>query len=92
MYIATSHPSLRDKVSAAIVECTALYFWWVQYNDQVWFFESVIKIICPAWLPSLGKLLKQTSVNSSIFSVFKYFSLAKQLVQVLILLLFMHNM
>ena len=25
MYIATSHPSLRDKVSVAIVECTTLF-------------------------------------------------------------------
>ena len=49
MYIATSHPSLRHKVSTAIVERTTLFiFDEFQYSGQVRFFESVKKIICPA--------------------------------------------
>ena len=42
MYIATSHPSLGDKASAAIVE---LIFDEFQYSGQVRFFESVKEVI-----------------------------------------------
>ena len=54
MYIAILHLSLRDKVSAAIVEHHI--FDEFQYSGQVQFFEYVEKIICPAWLPPFEKL------------------------------------
>ena len=72
MYIATSHPSLRDKVLAALVEHTTLFiFDEFQYSGQVRFCKSVKKIISPARLPALGKLLKLASVSSWSFTVFK---------------------
>ena len=49
MHIVTSHPSLRDNVSTAIVERATLFsFDELQYNGQVRFFESVKKNICQA--------------------------------------------
>ena len=46
MHIATSHPSLRDKVLTAIVEHLTLFiFYEFQYSGQVQFFKSVKKII-----------------------------------------------
>ena len=57
----------------ATVVCTTLFsFGEFQYNGQVWFFESVKKVTCSAWIPPLGKLLKLASVNRWIFMVFKF--------------------
>ena len=72
MYIVTSHPSLKDNVSTAIVERATLFsFDELQYNGQVRFFESVKKNICQAWLRPLGKFLKLASIKSWSFTVLK---------------------
>ena len=48
MYLAISHPSTKDSVSAAVVEhITFLIFEEFQYREHKLLLPSVMKMICP---------------------------------------------
>ena len=58
----TSHPSDNDNVFAAVVERTTLLVLdEFQQRGHVLLLPSAKKSIWPAWLPSLGRLLKLAS-------------------------------